>query len=176
MQAAQDHLQHAKTEREYYQKQVDAAVSAWSTSPSTLCHYSYDFAQEVHFPFDSQQTGPEFFKTARKCGIFSVCNDGRNQQVNYIIDEAENPVISLVHHYFAKYGQGEKAVYLHANNCTAQNKNNASIQYLMWRVMTGRFFGLFKMLFQRSSVSTLSDIEHVMKRSTKEDQNLAQHI
>ena len=81
-----------------------------------------------------------------------------------------------MHHYFAKYGQGEKAVYLHANNCTAQNKNNASIQYLMWRVMTGRFFGLFKMSFQRSSVSTLSDIEHVMKHSTKEDQNLAQHI
>jgi len=121
--------------------------------------------------------------------IFGVCNDGCNQQVIYLIDEAENPgkgadcVISMVHHYLGKYGQNEKAVYLHADNCTAQNKNNATIQYLMWRVMTSknesielsfmlaghtkfspdRLFGLFKESFQRSSVSTLTDIELVVK-------------
>ena len=201
LQVAQDHLYRAKTEREYYKAQVDTAVSAWSTSESQkqnprLCHYSYDFAQQVHYPYDAQQTGPEFFKTARKCGIFGVCNDGN------LIDEAENPgkgadcVISLVHHYLGKYGHSEKAVYLHADNCTAQNKNNASIQYLMWRVMTmknesielsfmltrhtkfspDRFFGLFKEVFRRSSVSTLSDIELAMKRSTKADQNIPQRL
>lgn len=50
-------------------------------------------------------------------------NDGQNQKVNFHIDEAEYPgkgancVISL------EYGHGEKAVYLHADNCTPQNKN-----------------------------------------------------
>lgn len=59
----------------------------------------------------------------------------------YLVDEAENPgkgadcIISVVHHY---YGNGEKCVYLHADNCVAQNKNNATIQYLLWRVLTGK--------------------------------------
>ena len=45
-----------------------------------------------------------------------MCNDGKNQQVNYLIDEAENPgkgvdcVISLGHHYLGKYGHSEKIV------------------------------------------------------------------
>ena len=105
-------------------------------------------------------------------------------------------MISLVHHYLSKYGCNEKVIYLHADNCTAQNKNNATIQYLMWRVMTGknesvelsfmltghtkfspdRFFGLFKKVFRRSSVSTLSDISLVMKRSTRAEQNVPQLI
>ena len=48
----------------------------------TIAHYSYDFAQQVHFLYSAQQTGPAYFKTARKCGVFGVCNDGCNQQVN----------------------------------------------------------------------------------------------
>ena len=98
-----------------------------------------------------------------------------------------------MHHYLEKYGRGEKAIYLHADNCTAQNKNNASMQYLLWCILTGKnesielsfmltghtkfsYFGLLKKVFRRSSVSTLSDIALVFKRSTKEDQNLAQCI
>jgi len=70
-----------------------------------------------------------------------VCNDASGQQVNYIIDEAQNPgkgadcVISLLHH-FEMHGKGEDHVYLHADNCTAQNKDNATMQYLIWHVMT----------------------------------------
>ena len=29
-------------------------------------------------------------------------------------------------------------MYIHADNCIGQNKNNATIQYLAWRVSTGR--------------------------------------
>ena len=32
----------------------------------------------------------------------------------------------------------QKALYLHTDNCTSQNKNNATKQYLLWRVMTGK--------------------------------------
>ena len=112
--------------------------------PVTKMHYSFDFAQQVHFPFDCQQTGPAYFKTARKCGIFGIVCEGKSEQVNYLIDEAENPgkgancTISLVHHFLDKYGCGEDDVQLHADNCTGQNKNNANIHYLLWRVMTGR--------------------------------------
>ena len=64
--------------------------------------------------------------------------------MTYLIDEAENPeigancVINLLHHYLETHGAGEKCVYLHADNCVGQNKNNATIQYLMWRIITGR--------------------------------------
>ena len=72
---------------------------------------------------------------------FSVCvMMEKSQQVNYLIDEAENPGngAGLVHHYLGKYGYKERAIYLHADNCTAQNKNNTTIQYMMWRVMTDK--------------------------------------
>ena len=45
-----------------------------------MSHYSYDFAQQVHFPLSAQQTDPENFKTAHKYGIFGVCNDGENNK------------------------------------------------------------------------------------------------
>ena len=64
---AQDHFQRAQTEREYYKSQVAAAEVAWSASEDgkcipTLGHYSYDSAQQIHFPFNAQQTGTETLK------------------------------------------------------------------------------------------------------------------
>lgn len=69
------------------------------------------------------QPGPIYFKTPRKCGLFGVCATGYPQQVTYLIDEAassgkgSNQVISYLHHYFERYGLGEKHVVLHADNC-----------------------------------------------------------
>ena len=51
--------------------------------------YSFVHAQ-VHYPSNPQQPGPLFFKTPRKCGIFGVCSEGRNSQVNYLIDESQS--------------------------------------------------------------------------------------
>jgi hypothetical protein len=200
--SAQEHLRRAKTERDYYKSQVEAAESAEQTSSSRIAHYSYDFAQQIHYPYDSQQTGPEYFKTARKCGLFGVSNDGKRQMVLYLIDEAENPgkgadcVISLLHHYFTQHSHERKCVYLHADNCVGQNKNNAAIQYLVWRVLNGyeesielsfmlvghtkfspdRYFGLFKKVFRRSSVSTLAEISAVADRATTSGQIVPQVI
>ena len=87
-------------------------------------------------------------------------------------------------------------MYLHADNCTAQNKNNATVQYLLWRVMTekndsielsftlvghtkyspDRFFGLIKKVYRHSSVSSLSELVGVVERSTIQQQNIAQLI
>ena len=56
--ATQDHIERTHKEREYYNSQVSAAQSDWSASEHgnsspTLGHYSYDFAQQVHFPFNA---------------------------------------------------------------------------------------------------------------------------
>ena len=45
-------------------------------------HYSYDVAQQVHFPKNPLQPGPAYFLTAHKCQILVW-------QVNYLIDEAD---------------------------------------------------------------------------------------
>ena len=76
-------------------------------------------------------------------------------------------------------------MFLHADNCTGQNKNNYVLWYLLWRVITGRHtnitlsflvvghtkyapdwcFGLFKRLFKRTKVGSLTSIAEVVQRS-----------
>ena len=83
--------------------------------------------------------------------------------MNYLIDENSdtgkggNTVASYLHHFFHTWGLGEERVFLHADNCVGQNKNNYVLQvsnlyilltghwlicciymqYLMWRVIVG---------------------------------------
>ena len=48
----------------------------YSHSVQTTLHYSWDYAQQVHFPHHAQQVGPIYFKTPRKCNVFRVCSEG----------------------------------------------------------------------------------------------------
>ena len=77
-------------------------------------------------------------------------------------------------------------MHLHADNCSGQNKNNAMIQYLLWRVITGKhqtvtlsfmlaghtkfapdsMFGLFKRKYRNTKVDCLSDIECVVRAAS----------
>ena len=122
-------------------------------------------------------------------------------QINYLIEESEHvgkgadTVISLVHNYFELHSLGEKSLIIHADNCSGQNKNNAMIQYLAWRVMTKKherirysfmvpghtkfspdgFFGLIKLKYRKSEVDDLEDLVKVVETSTK-GSNIAQTI
>ena len=49
-----------------------------------------------------------------------------------------NPVVSRLHFVFENHDYGEKEVYLHADNCTGQNKNSGMIQYVVLRTLTNR--------------------------------------
>ena len=104
------------------------------------------------------------------------------------------PPSVLFTHYLQTHGHRVKHLYLHADNCVGQNKNNMVVQYLVWRVLAGlnesielsfmlvghtkfapdRFFGLFKRLYRKSAVDTLSDIERVVKESSPSGKNVAQ--
>ena len=163
-------------------------------------HYSFDYAQQVHYPANPQQPGPIYFLTPRKCGIFGVCCEGVRQQVNYLIDEGmcsskgSNSVISYLHHYFDQYGLREKHVELHCDNCSGQNKNRYMLWYLCWRVVCGyhtsvalhfmvsghtKFapdgnFGLIKRRFNVCAVDCLADIQEVVTSSSKS--NIAQVV
>ena len=147
-------------------------------------HYRFDFAQQVHYPAYPFQPVLIYFLTPRKCGVFSICCESIPCQMMYLVDDGvytgkgANIIISYLHYFFATHGLGEKVVHLHANNCVRQNKNNAMLHYLLWRILCNlhksitlsflivghtKFspdmcFGLFKQRARRSRVTCLEDI------------------
>ena len=159
-------------------------------------HYSFDFAQQLQFPSNPLQPGPIYFKVPRKCGLFGVNCEALLQQMNYLIDESvcvgkgADCVISLLHHFLEHFGLGEKHLHMHADNCSGQNKNSAMLQYLLWRVMTGRHtsvclsflitghtkfapdggFGLIKRLYRKTEVNSLAELSSCVTKSAKMNQ------
>ena len=200
-----EHLEHAKSERITYNeqcKQCHDLLPKDASDPVQIMHYSFDYAQQVHYPSSPQQPGSLYFKTARKCAVFGICCEPLSKQVTYVIDEActtgkgADTVISYIHHYLESHSQGETELLLHADNCCGQNKNNALLQYLAWRTLTtrhrsiqisfmipghtkfapDRFFGLFKKKFRTSYVQTMLDMAQVVRSSTDKALNLPQLI
>ena len=210
----QDHLTEVALERTYYRDLVKSAkIAAEQQGVATLrqsnpcskhmaMHYSFDFAQQVHFPSDPIQPGPVFFLTPRKLGIFGIHCEGVTQQVNYLVDEGvsiskgSNSVISFLHHFFSQFGLGENVVHLHCDNCSGQNKNKYVMWYLLWRCMHGlhesvhvhfmvvghtKFapdwcFGLMKQRFRRTPVSSLEEMVGVVRDSTSTGVNIPQLV
>ncbi|XP_062591990.1 uncharacterized protein LOC134253485 [Saccostrea cucullata] len=116
------HLDRAKEQKEYYRERclqskdlyhthnLDQAERGQVCTHDVTQTYSFDFAQQVHYPHHAQEVGPLFFKTPRKCQAFGVCAEGAGVQRFYLVDEAEevgkgaNTVVSLLHHYFELWG------------------------------------------------------------------------
>ena len=207
----QNHLESAKREREHYiaacqsSKQVakDLKLTTLQQSPPNSkpvsFHYSFDFAQQVHYPSNPHQPGPIYFKTPRKCQIFGVVAEGLRKQVNYLVDESvccgkgSNVVVSYIHHFLENYGVGEQHLQLNADSCTGQNKNNLMLQYLSWRVFSRlhtlvslsflmgghtKFapdwcFDLLKKRFRRTHVSSLQEVANVVTASTEQHINIS---
>ena len=137
----------ARQEREVYNEECKLAKEGIrDNSNSPIVHLSFDFAQQLQFPSSPQQVGPIYFLSPRKCQLFGVSCEGKSEQVNYLIDENDNPgkgancVVSMLHHYLETYAnvRFDQLLYLHVDNAVGQNKNNAMMQYLNWRVLTGK--------------------------------------
>lgn len=212
-QEALAHLKQVQKERLYYKARIEAAQKHYSqlgvavgqtaskaNSKDIAMHYSWDFAQQLQYPFEDQQAGPIYFKIPRRAQVFGVCCEGIPRQVNYLIDEADfteknaNTVISLLDHFFAHHGLGEKIAYLTADNCVGQNKNNALLQYLAYRVLASLhtrielsflivghtkfspdgYFGLIKHRYRRSKVYTYEQLGEVIEASSKNGHNVYQ--
>jgi len=171
-----------------------------------VMHYSFDYAQQVHYPYSSQQKGKEYFITARKCQIFGVCAEAISRQVLFLNDESEvigkgsTAVISMLDAFFRLHGLGENEANLHADNCVGQNKNKYVMWYLMWRVMNGlherikisfmpsghtkfspdSYFGLFKIRYRNSTIDCLEDLitcsQNTCKKGTVVPQVYGQHL
>lgn len=211
---ALEHLTHAKKERLYYkahsqvamtdyENKLERAAFSFPVKPNSnkiVMSYSWDFSQQLQYPFESQQVGPIYFKTPRRAQLFGISCEGNFRQVNYLIDEANfleknaNTVISFLDHYFANHGLGEKSTYLTADNCVGQNKNNAVIQYLMYRVLSklhskiemsflvvghtkfspDSHFGLIRQRYRHSQVYTYEQLAMIIEDSATDECNKCQ--
>ena len=94
--AQREHLICTQVQREFYRKTCSDATTAFNQieaetnlnethepcSFNGTMHYSFDYAQQVHFPSNPMQPGPIYFKTPRKCGIFGVMCEAVLRQVN----------------------------------------------------------------------------------------------
>ena len=203
-QEALKHLKQAKKERDYYRNTIKkvqknyqqlfdgngVATKKLMSQDKFAMHYSWDFAQQLHYPIEAQQVGPIYFKTPRKAQLFGVCCEA--VPLNYLIDEANflsknaNTVISLLDHFFLTHGLGESRVYLTADNCVSQNKNNPMIHYLLFRTMMGLhekinlsfmivghtkfgpdgYFGLIRRLYRKSKIYTYNQLVELIQQSS----------
>ena len=189
---AESHLTPARMECGWYNKQIEDCKAESNYDEEThqprSMHYSFDYAQQLHFPNDPQQPGPAYFLVAHKCQIFGICCEPLGKQVNYLIDEEEvigkgaNATVSLPHHYLCAHAQQEDHLLLHADNCIGQNKNNCLIHYLLYLILVGkkksvtlsfmlsghtkfapdRHFGLIKKAYRRTRVDTVGCIAHLV--------------
>ncbi|KAJ8305251.1 hypothetical protein KUTeg_015796 [Tegillarca granosa] len=70
-------------------------------SNQTRMHYSFDYAQQVHYPHYAQQVRPLFFKTPRKCQCFGVCAEGsgkvsrHNPGILFVKEYANSPEVEI---------------------------------------------------------------------------------
>ncbi|RGB34582.1 hypothetical protein C1646_760374 [Rhizophagus diaphanus] len=155
-----DHYQWAGKEREYYRNCILLSKSSIHqlpgfpdfsrpNDPNSLefeNHISWDYAEQIKIPYSSQQ------------------------ERNYLIKEEEsignsaNAVISFVYNYFSLYGLGETKLVIHADNCAGQNKNNAMIMYLAWRVASGLHSQITYSFIV--AVDNLDDLVEVVEKST----------
>lgn len=138
-----EHLDLAKMQRQYYNYwRSFAKLNSELEDGDTFSVLSFDFAQSWKFPNSPQQVGSSYFKSPRSCSIFGVHDERTEKQVNFLIDEGEsvgkgaNSVISMLHEYLESCNA--QVLILFSDNCVGQNKNNALMEYLQWRVVLSK--------------------------------------
>lgn len=104
-----------------------------------------------------------------------------------------NCVVSILHHHLETYCEDIQKLVIFCDNCVGQNKNNAVLSYLQWRVarklnqtilfnflLTGhtkfapdRYFGIFKFKYATSNIDTYEDLLQCVVESSPSGHNKA---
>jgi hypothetical protein len=205
LEEAKNHLLAALKERNHYRRSMEIAKQSYDACENSeskivpkVMHYSWDFAQKLQYPYEDHQVGPIYFKSPRTAQLFGVCCEALPRQVNYLIDEADFPgkgadtVISILDHFFSTYDLGEQHLLLTADNCVGQNKNNAVLNYLLYRTIKGlhqqidwsfmlvghtkfspdAYFGLLRKKYRHSKIYTYNQLVDVINNSTIKGNNI----
>lgn len=104
----------------------------------------FDFAEKIRLPIYTVQAKQAFFENGLNVDLFGVADATDVRQTNYVLTEGYWPVekgpdvvISMLHDALHARGLDDvPLLFLAADNCTPQNKNNYVMRYLAWRVLT----------------------------------------
>ena len=129
---------------------------------------------------------------------FGIQNEATQVQMNYSIDaenvtgKGANSVVSMLH-CFLENIQSSKDLVLFDDICVAQNLNNATIYYIIWRVLSGqnkkislnflltghtkfspdRNCRILKSKYSRANVDCTQDFINVANESSPNSYNIA---
>jgi hypothetical protein len=141
-----------------------------------------------------------YFLTARKVHLFGIQNEANGEQTNYVLDEHElldkgpNGTLSLVFDAIKKLNQGEKHLKLTCDNAVGQNKNNITLWFCLYLVITGFYesvelnfmiaghtkfkvdgnFGMIKKRYQKSTIYTKEQFVEIVEKSSPAELNKVQ--
>ncbi|RIA93944.1 hypothetical protein C1645_593442 [Glomus cerebriforme] len=106
-----------------------------------------------------------------------------------------NCIISLVWNAIQRYNCGKKKLVITCDNCVRQNKNNYFLFFYSWLIdhdiyeevemnfmipdhtkfICDSYFGLIKILYQKSKVNTIDDVASIINNSTTVHFNVSEH-
>jgi hypothetical protein len=150
----QQHVSRAQVARKNYQRTKDLAQNArvefereGNLEQLKCATISFDFASSIHLPILGQQTTKAFYSTVfgYTVPIFGIVDEGwgvNGKQFNFFGFEGmrhdANAIASMLHLFFAEHCdrsiQTVPHLYINADSCVGQNKNQFILAYLMWRV------------------------------------------
>lgn len=138
--ATEKELHLRKSEVFYNDMKEKSAEARENASVETLC---IDYQQNM--PLPKVPSTDAFY--SRQVWVYNFCVYGAKKKTAhfYMYDESTgkkgaNEVISFLNHYFENILSGNiKHLYLFSDNCCAQNKNTALVQFLFTCANIGRF-------------------------------------
>ena len=196
----QQHIQLSKEARFLYQEDLKRAKQTFeqvnrdgSSLDNYVAHYTFDFMQNLAIPQFSDMTKAMYYLSLRNICLFSIRDDGADQQDNYLYDEGDggkgaNYVASLLFYFLTHRPENYATLvlHLHADNCSGQNKNNIVMQFFVFLVAIGllehvelKFMikghthcsvdgghGIIKKEWRRRNVFTIQQAAEVVRKSS----------
>jgi hypothetical protein len=133
-----------------------------------------------------------YYLSARKVHLFGIQDEAVREQINYVLDENEllgkgpNGTLSLVFDGIKQLNKGEKHLKVTCDNAGGQNKNNTTIWFYLYLIITGYYesielnfmvpghtkfkcdgsFGLIKRLYRKTTVDCVDHVVEVVKKSS----------
>lgn len=148
-----EHVTRAKEARNVYRDEIKAAqqgfkdfLAGHKKAEEYIPHATFDFAQNLGLPQLSDEPQEIYFASQRSIYLFSIRDDGPGIQYNFLYDEGDggkggNYVASMLVLFLLDLSSQFKprCVFLNADNCCAQNKNNIVLWILNMLVILGIF-------------------------------------
>jgi hypothetical protein len=135
------HLEQADTGRGHIRGRIDISGTRY------VAHWTFDFAQCVRGPLLVNQPKASYFHSGATLDFFGVADDANLNVWVYVLAETQwpdakdtNTVCSMILHRLLTDPAAREitTLYLQADNCAGQNKNQYLFKFCAWLVVAAR--------------------------------------